>query len=235
MKIAYLIEPPFNFHDHAGLVTGCDVELARYVLRELGVADITFVEAEFADLLPGLTLGTWQMTTGLFATQDRRRHAIFSRPIWALPDGVLVRSADVGRITGYRSLADDDTLTLAVIRDQFQHMTALEFGVPPDRIVVCDTYLEATRAVHDGRADAYASVARAHDGYLEHSRAPGLQTVVVPVSEKPPAFGCFGFPTADTAFRNAVDEVLDAFLGGHEHRKTMKTFGFSDKDIDLVV
>ncbi len=29
MKFAYLIEPPFNYREDDGTVTGCDVELAR--------------------------------------------------------------------------------------------------------------------------------------------------------------------------------------------------------------
>ena len=234
MKIAYLIEPPFNFRDQAGGVTGSDVELVRYVLDQLGIDKITFVEAEFADLLPGLTLGKWQMTTGLFATEDRRKTAIFSRPIWALPDGLLVRAADAGRFTGYRNLATDTACVLAVIRDQFQHATALEFGMPPDRIMVFDTYTEAANAVQDGRADAYASVARAHDGYLEQNPTADMDVVVVPADEKPPAFGCFAFSRADIAFRDAVDGALNAFLGGPGHREMMKRFGFSDRDIDLV-
>ena len=54
MRVAYLIEPPFNYVDEAGAVTGCDIELARYVLGELGIHGVEFVETEFAQLLPGL-------------------------------------------------------------------------------------------------------------------------------------------------------------------------------------
>lgn len=45
------------------------------------------------------------MTTGLFVTPERQRVAIFSRPIWSLSDGLLVRRGNPARITGYRSLA----------------------------------------------------------------------------------------------------------------------------------
>ena len=34
MKLAYLIEPPFNYVDTNGDVTGCDVELARQTVSE---------------------------------------------------------------------------------------------------------------------------------------------------------------------------------------------------------
>lgn len=92
VKVAYLIEPPFNYIDEAGTVTGCDVELARYVLGQLGIKEVEFVETEFSQLLPGLARNDWQMTTGLFTSPERQRVALFSRPIWALSDGLLVRA-----------------------------------------------------------------------------------------------------------------------------------------------
>ncbi|WP_348528988.1 transporter substrate-binding domain-containing protein [Mesorhizobium australicum] len=93
-KFAYLIEPPFNYRDADGTVTGCDVALARTVLGMVGLHDVEMVETEFAHLLPALSEGRWQMTTGLFATEERRWIAAFSRPIWALPDGLLVRKGN---------------------------------------------------------------------------------------------------------------------------------------------
>lgn len=78
-KFAYLIEPPFNYRDDDGTVTGCDV--ARTIPGMVGLHDVEMVEAEFAHLLPGLSEDRWQMTTGLFATEERRRIAAFSRPI----------------------------------------------------------------------------------------------------------------------------------------------------------
>lgn len=73
MRSAYLIEPPFNYRNETGDVTGCDVELARVILAMIGIRDIEFIEAEFSQLLPGLNENLWDMTTGLFDTAERRR------------------------------------------------------------------------------------------------------------------------------------------------------------------
>lgn len=91
MRFAYLIEPPFNSVNAKGRVTGCDVELARHVFDALGIAEFDLVGTEFSELLPGLADGRWRMTTGLFGTRERRAFAQFSRPIWALSDGLLIR------------------------------------------------------------------------------------------------------------------------------------------------
>lgn len=234
-RFAYLIEPPFNYRDPGGVVTGCDVELARTVLGMVGVRDVEMVETEFAHLLPGLAEKRWRMTTGLFATEIRRRSASFSRPIWALPDGLLVRRGNPMNIRGYRSVASADGSTLAVIRDQIQHLSAIELGVPEDRILIFETYADAALAVAENRAHAYASVARARGGFIErHPEAP-VEVVAIESTEKMPAFGSFAFGTSDDTFRRAVDDALAAYLGSGEHRTMMKGFGFCDAEIDLVV
>ena len=235
MKFAYLIEPPFNFRDEDGSVRGCDVELAQHVLSELGIETFEPVEAEFAELLPGVAAGHWRMTTGLFSTDERRQTASFSRPIWALPDGLLVTRGNPLNLSGYQSVAENQDCVLAVIRDQFQHRCALDFGVPDNRITVHETYKDAATAVREGRAGAYASVGRAHSGFIDRNPNWALDVVTVPASEKKPAFGSFAFAKSDTDFRRQVDGVLESYIGSSAHRAMMAEYGFSVAEIDLLV
>lgn len=232
MRVAYLIEPPFNYVDEAEDVTGCDVELARYVLNQL---DVEFVEAEFAQLLPGLARDDWQMTIGLFASPERQRVALFSRSISALPDGLRVREEDAQCLARYRSLAVSSDLKLAVIRDQVQHLTALELGVAPGPFREFETYAGAARAVQDEKVKAFASVARAHEGLLQTNDAVGLAVVDVPLRERAPAFGCFAFALSASDLQNRVDHALNTFIGGAEHRHLMAEFGFADADVDRIL
>lgn len=234
MKFAYLIEPPFNHRRDDGTVTGCDVELARVVFEAIAAVPFEPVETEFAELLPGVAEGCWRMTTGLFATEERRQIAAFSRPVWALPDGLLTAAGNPLGLSGYKSVAASKTCRLAVIRDQFQHRSAVDFGVPEDRILIFGTYTEACHAVRDCKAEAYASVARAHTGFLEQHPGLDMDVVVVPASEKQPAFGSFAFSRQDGELRQQVDAVLAVYLGSPDHRRMMAGFGFSDAEIDLV-
>ena len=134
MKFAWLTEPPFCFRDAGGVVRGCDVELAELVAGRLGLG-FAPVEDSFAELLPGLAGGRWRMTTGLFVTEERQKLALFSRPIWALADGLLVRRGNPLGLSGYASVAGAGAV-LAVIRDQVQHRSALDLGVAEGRIRV---------------------------------------------------------------------------------------------------
>lgn len=234
MRLAYLIEPPFNYRTRLGQVTGCDVELARQVFSTLGIKDFELVEAEFAELLPGIVQGHWQMTTGLFATQERMQSASFSRPIWALPDGLLVRRRNPLELTGYRSIAQRRKCRLGVVRGQIQHQSAMEFGVPSHRIGIFENYNDAAEAVLNGTVDAYASVARAHIGFMALNSDLELEGIAIPSKEKPPAFGAFAFARDDQTLRPSVDHALSIFLGSRDHRVMMAGFGFTDAEVDLV-
>ena len=198
LRFAYLIEPPFCYRDAEGRVTGYDVEIARYLLPNLGVPSLQFVETEFSELLAGLT------------------------------DGLLVRSEAAADIHGYTSLAaQSPTRRLGIIQDQVQHQTARRLGVPDDRISLFSTYEAAAHAVRAGTIDAYASVALAHRGHLVLNPELSLTVVEVPSTEKPPECGGFAFAKTDASLRQAVDAALTAFVNTPQHHALAARFGFS--------
>ena len=239
LTFAYLDEPPFCFPCAGSQPSGCDVELAQIILAAIGVRDVQFVLATFADLLPGLTSGRWTMTTGMFVTPDRRRIVEFSRPIWALPDGFLVRKGNPRRLVSYAAVARDGTARLGIVRGQVQWDAALSAGVPVGRILVYETQDEAAAAVLRGEVDAYASVAMAHRGYIERLAVNTLACIDLgkeDSAEPPtPAFGAFAFGFSNDGLRDLVDQGLAAFLGSKDHRNLMQGYGFSDSEIDRVI
>lgn len=231
LVFAYLEEPPFCGRNGAGEVTGCDIALARHVLAVAGVGPVDFVMTEFAALLPGLADGRWTMTTGLFVTPERTRQAAFSRPIWALPDGLLVASGHPRGLTGYAAIAAAATARIGVVQGQIQHQAALAAGIPPDRVAVYASQAEAAEAVRRGEVDAYASVAMAHRGYVAKARGQGLEVVEV---DGPAQAGGFAFALANDGLAEAVDAVLAGYLGTPAHRALMLAHGFGGADVDRI-
>ncbi|MFK3777766.1 transporter substrate-binding domain-containing protein [Agrobacterium sp. NPDC089420] len=228
MKFAYLIEPPFNYRSESGAITGCDVELARVILTMIGISDVDFVETEFSQLLPGLEDRRWDMTTGLFDTAERRKIASFSCPIWTLPDGLLVRKGNPRHLIGYASAAKDPGCTMVAVRNQLQHRAITDSGVPDAQVLVCETYEEAAQAVLDGHADAYASVAMAHAGFLRQRPDLELEFVAISPGERAAAAGAFAYRRSDVDFGKAIDAALSAYLGSDEHKALMRRFGLDD-------
>ena len=234
MKFGFLIEPPFNYRSADLKITGCDVELAQTVLPMAGIRDLELVETEFSHLLPGVAEGRWRMTTGVFVTEERRAIVSFSRPIWALSDGLLVRRHNPKHLTGYRSMGRNAECIVAVIRNQVQYQSVLDFGASHDRVLVCETYEDAARAVLVGRADAYVSVSRAHHAYLERNADLDLEVVLVPPHEKKAALGAFAFSKSDDELKKALDDALLAYLGSDHHRSMMRRFGLTDAEMACV-
>jgi polar amino acid transport system substrate-binding protein len=223
---AYLDEPPFCWPAANGAAQGCDVELVTAALRALGIATFEQRLTTFAELLPGLASGRWTLTTPLFVTTERRQLVDFSRPVWALADGLLVRVADRERLTGYRAVAMAGARLVAV-GGQVQERAGLAAGIAPERIISVATQEDAVAAVRDGRADAYASVAMAHRGYLARQPDAALAIVNVPASESAPAVGAFAFGKQHKGLRERFDAALTELIGSDWHRAMMARHGFA--------
>ncbi len=231
---AYLDEPPFCAPAADGPV-GCDVEVAFAVLRALGIERIETRRVTFAELLPGVARGEWQINTPLFITEERARLVEFSRPVWSLADGLMVQAGNPKRLTSYRALAAHADAQLVVVADQVQEQRALGAGLDPARVLRVATQPAAVAAVRDGRADAYASVAMAHRGFLRAAPDAGLAVVDFGADGGAAAEGAYSFAKTNADLRRAFDGALQHFLGTPEHRAIMRRYDFSDADVDRVL
>jgi polar amino acid transport system substrate-binding protein len=231
---AYLDEPPFCAPGAGGPV-GCDVEVACAVLRAIGIERIETRLVTFAELLPGVASGAWQINTPLFITEERARLVAFSRPVWSLADGLMVQAGNPKRLTSYHALAARADARLVVVADQVQEQRALGVGLDPARVLRVATQPEAVAAVRDGRADAYASVAMAHRGFLRAAPDARLAVVDFGVDGGAAAEGAYSFAKANADLRRAFDGALQEFLGAPEHRAIMRRYHFADADIDRVL
>jgi polar amino acid transport system substrate-binding protein len=231
---AYLDEPPFCAPTADGPV-GCDVEVAFAVLRAIGAGRIETRLVTFAELLPGVAGGTWHINTPLFVTAERAQLVDFSRPVWSLADGLMVQAGNPKRLTSYRALAAHADARLVVVADQVQEQRALAAGFDRARVLRVATQAEAVAAVRDGRADAYASVAMAHRGFLRAAPDARLAVADFGADGGAAAEGAYSFAKSNGDLRRAFDDALGRFLGSPEHRAIMRRYDFADADIDRVV
>ena len=231
---AYLDEPPFCAPAADGPV-GCDVEVAFGVLRAIGVEGIETRLVTFAELLPGVASGAWQISTPLFITEERARLVKFSRPVWSLADGFMVQAGNPKRLTSYRALAAHGDARLVVVADQVQEQRALGAGLDAARVLRVATQPEAVAAVREGRADAYASVAMAHRGFLRAVPDAQLDVVDFGAEGGAAAEGAYSFAKSNADLRRAFDDALGRFLGSPVHRAIMRRYGFADVDVERVL
>jgi len=237
---AYIDEPPFAWPGTDGRPAGCDVEIALTILKAIGVRQVETRLVTFTDLLPGVMAGRWTMTTALFVTVERSRWVDFSRPIWALSDGFIMRTGNPKVLINYEALAADDTARLGVVKDTVQRQTALNAGIPVDRIVELATQDEVVAALLAGQVDVYASTAMGHRAFVRRAGDARLAVVdLVPANtigeRTAPVFGAFAFAKSNGGLRQVFDLALKAYLGSAEHSTLMARYGFTNADIDRVV
>jgi polar amino acid transport system substrate-binding protein len=238
MTVAILDEPPFCWLEPDGTAMGCDVEVATAVARRAGIRSVSVRLVSFAELIPGLVAGRWHLNTGIFVTDARRRQVRFTRPIWAVSDGLVVRVGDVGRFATYRDLGVDATARLGVVVGQVQGDSARHAGMPDERLVRFATQDEAVDAVRRGDIDAAASTAIGNRALVARMHEPGLVAVDLgtPAGDRrqPVPVGAFSLSFEQAALAAALDTQLATFLGSPHHRAIMVRYGFTDHEFDAL-
>jgi polar amino acid transport system substrate-binding protein len=230
--VAYLDEPPYFAPGPDGPV-GCDIELARTVLADLGVEHVDFVLTTFDALMPGLRDRRWHLNVPMFITAERAESIRFSLPVWAANDGFVVRAGDRREVSSYEAIAADPTMRLAVVAGQIQQSTALRAGVRPEQIDQYPDQDAAARAVIEGRADASASTAPGNFAYVQRAADPRVVAVVdaLAVERGGAALGAFSFEQSMLEFHAEFDAALTRYLGTPDHLAMMSRYGFTAMDL----
>ena len=232
IRIAYIEEPPFYWTGEDDRATGADIELAEVVLRAMGVSAIEHCATSFAELLPGVQQGRWDMNVPIFMTADRARDVAFSAPVWTLGDGFLVRAGNPKSLTSYEAAAADAGARLGVIPAQVQTVAAKAAGVRDAQMVSFDHQPDAIAALLAGRIDAFAATALGNR--VTAKANPALEAVAHVASGASPV-GAFSFAKGNADLLRAVDAQLARYLGSADHRARMARYGFTATEIDGVV
>jgi polar amino acid transport system substrate-binding protein len=172
---AYLDEPPFGAPGPDGRAIGYDAELAETALHAIGVKQIDFVLVKFLELMAGVISGRWAMNTGMFMTRERARSIAFSRPIWALVDGFVVKAGNPKNLRSYADAARDPSVKVGGVRNNVQVDSAIGAGIPAERLRLFESQHEIIPEIQAGRIDAYPGAALAHRGFLGSTKAEGLE------------------------------------------------------------
>ncbi|MGD9985195.1 transporter substrate-binding domain-containing protein [Pseudonocardia sp.] len=228
-RVAIAGEQPYGFSDASGRVTGESPEVARLVLRAVGVDGIEAVQVPFDRLLDILVAGHVDLVAaGMTISPDRCARVAFSRPDFVAQPAFLVRRGNPGRL---RSFADvRGRVRLGVLGGSAEQGWATASGVPADALTAFDGQSSLVRAVADERVDA-AALTRI-SLLDEVRRNPGLQLEVTrpfPVRvggrEVVPAGG-FAFRREDTDLVAAFDAALTAAHASGDWLRVASPFGF---------
>lgn len=238
VRIAYANEAPFGYRDTAtGRVTGEAPEIARVVLRRLGVKKIQTTLADFGQLIPGLKAGRYDMiAAGMYITPPRSRQIDFSNPTYSIGEALMTRKGNPRKLHSYEDVAASPDAHLGVVGGTVEQNFADQVGIPESRVVVFPDNATAVAGLRAGRIDAFAGtaltiqdlLAKIDSDEIERARPftqPQLDT------GRSHSYGAFGFRQDDDDFRRAINDQLADFIGTPEHLKLVEPFGFTEENL----
>jgi polar amino acid transport system substrate-binding protein len=228
IRVGFANEAPFGFATPEGKLTGEAPEVARAIMKQMGIAEVDGVLTEFGSLIPGLKAGRFDIiAAGMFINPKRCKEIAFSEPSYGIGQAFLVAKGNPKGIKDYGTIAGDGGLKLAVMAGAVEGGYAKESGVKEDQLVVLPDPPSLLAAVQSARADAAALTALSIANLA--SKGEGVEMTepfAVVAGKSVMGHGGFGFRKEDTDLLAEFNAKLKAYLGSKEHLDLVTPFGF---------
>lgn len=208
LRVGISGERPYSYIGGDGAVTGAQPEVARAVLARMGVAGLEAVQVRFADLIPGLRDGMFDMiAAGLTVTPQRCAEVAFTRPDFVAPPAFLVPEGNPRGIGTFQGVVRAG-VRLAVLDGSSELTYARSAGVAEENLLLSDSQSSLFRDVVGGRAQAGALTAISLADELRRNPGTGVE-ITDPVM--PTVEGRTIVPGAAFAARIGETDLLAAF------------------------
>lgn len=233
IRIAVANEIPYGYVDLSGEAKGAGPDVARELMKQLGIDKIQWITTSFSSLIPGLRADHFDMVAAEMAIlPERCKQVLFSEPNTSYGEGLLVAEGNPHDVHGYQDFAESDQkVAIMAGADQLEMLQAL--GVPADRMVTISSNADAISTVSTGRAAAYAATSLTVSELAKQSnRVEAAAEFTDPIIDGEPvrSWGGFTFSMESQDLRDAVSEELAKFKQTDQWKQILTTYGFSDTD-----
>jgi glutamate transport system substrate-binding protein len=208
LKIGIKFDQPGMGLKKGSEYTGMDVDVAKYIAKELGAAegDITWVQAPSAQRETLIQTGQVDMVVATYSITDARKEKVsFAGPYFVAGQDLLIRSDDAS-ITGPDSLdgkklcSVKGSTSAQKVKDKYPGVQLQEFG----------TYSECLPALATGGVDALTTDDTILAGYAAQPEFKGKFKVVgQPFSEE--NYGV-GIKKGDTAKCTKINDAIKKMI-----------------------
>lgn len=235
--VGFANEAPYAYATPDGRLTGEAVEVARAVLKRLGIEQMHGVLTEFGSLIPGLIAGRFDIiTAGMFITPERCQQVAFANPEYSIGGGLGVRSGNPLDLHSYEDIAANPKARVAVMAGAVEHGYLLSSGVSPSQIVIVPDQPSAVAALQAGRVDAITMTGPALQAVLDAAGDPNLERVQdfedTVIDGRPTrGYGAAAFRKEDDDFRQAFNRELEALKASGELLDILSEFGFTAQEL----
>lgn len=237
ITVGFANENPYAYATPDGKLTGEAVEVARVILKNLGIGEMNGVLTEFGSLIPGLKAKRFDIiTAGMFINPKRSKEVAFANPEYSIGAAIAVEKGNPYRLHSYKDIAENKDVKIAVMVGATENEYLTKVGVPQSRIVTVPDQPSAVSALQAGRVQAVTMTGPSLQAMLDSAKEDKIERVM---DFKQPeidgksvrGYGAAAFRLADTAFREAFNAELEKLKKSGELLKILKPFGFTEQEL----
>ena len=197
-------QPGFGLLNPDGVPEGFDVEVAKIVAAELGIAaeEIEWVETVSANREPFIQNGQVDMVVATYTINDKRKEVIdFAGPYYVAGQDIMVAKGNPEGIEGPEDLAGKNVCSV----EGSTPAENIRTSFPEAQLTLFDVYSKCADALTNGQVQAVTTDNVILTG-LVAGNPEGFELVGNPFTEEP--YG-IGLTKDDTEFRNFINDVLE--------------------------
>ncbi|CCG04537.1 glutamate ABC transporter substrate-binding protein [Blastococcus saxobsidens] len=201
-------QPGFGLETLDGELEGFDVEIAKIIAAELGIApeDITWEQTPSAVREEVIEGGEVDMVVATYTINDERAERItFAGPYYEAGQQIMV-AADNDTITGPESFTENPDATVCSVTGSTPSEQIREYLASDSQLVLFDEYSQCADALSNGQVDAVTTDNVILLGFVSESDGE-FKLVGEQFTEEP--YG-IGIEKGDVAFCEFINETLAA-------------------------
>jgi glutamate transport system substrate-binding protein len=197
-------QPLFGLKNLEGVPEGFDVEIAKLVAGEMGIAPdkIEWVETVSANREPFIQQGKVDFVVATYTINDKRKQVVdFAGPYYEAGQDIMVKKGNPLGITGPDALAGKRVCSVTGSTPAENIRT----NYPQAKLTEFDVYSKCAEALKNNQVDAVTTDNVILLGLISADQE-SFELVGKPFTKEP--YG-IGVKKGDTQFRNFINDVLD--------------------------
>jgi glutamate transport system substrate-binding protein len=197
-------QPLFGLKNLEGVPEGFDVEIAKLIAGEMGIAPdkIEWVETVSANREPFIQQGKVDFVVATYTINDKRKQVVdFAGPYYEAGQDIMVKKGNPLGITGPDALAGKRVCSVTGSTPAENIRT----NYPQAKLTEFDVYSKCAEALKNNQVDAVTTDNVILLGLISADQE-SFELVGKPFTKEP--YG-IGVKKGDTQFRNFINDVLD--------------------------
>jgi polar amino acid transport system substrate-binding protein len=238
IRIAVANEIPYGYVTSSGKAKGFGPDVARAVLKRMGIDDIQWTVTEFGSLIPALKANRVDIVAAEQNILPQRCQQVnFSEPNTSYGEGLLVKTGNPKNIHSYQDFIKNHNLKMGIVSGADQLDFAQAIHIPSSQLVMLAANTDAVSAVATGRIDAYAATGlSAQRLAMKSKRVEQAEPFSDPIINGKPirSWGGFTFNKHDPELLKEFNKNLAAVQKTPFWTKTLKHYGLDQHSVDMV-